>query len=160
MRLDLSVRDVSARIVQSDTLSCSRTTVSLSAASSTVPGTAVYQWAAVAGGITGPTNTSSVQITAPGIYSVTVTSLPSGCQDIRSWDVITDGSQPAIFLNDKVIDCSNPSVVLDPIVFPEDVTYSWNGPGGFMSSLRDPAVSVGGEYWLVATDPDGSLFGS
>lgn len=155
VRLDLSVREVYARIVQSDTLSCSRTTVTLSAASSTVPGTAAYQWAAVAGGITGPTNTSSVQITAPGIYSVTVTSLPSGCRDIRSWDVITDDSQPAIFMDDEVIDCNNPTVTLDPIVFPADVTYSWNGPGGFTSNVRNPSVSEGGEYWLVVTDPDG-----
>jgi hypothetical protein len=51
------------------------------------------------------------------------------------------------------INCSNPSVTLTATSATAGITYNWSGPGGFTSTLQNPAVSMAGIYQLTVTDP-------
>ena len=157
VNLDLAVIDVVARIAQIDTLTCDNQIVELTAASSTVPGNAKYRWSTIGGIIVGPANSETIEVSAPGIYAVTVTSQPAGCKDVRSWEVITDGSQPVVVVDDVVLDCNTTSEVFDPFVFPSDVSFNWSGPGGFQSVDEAPQVNTGGTYWVTVTDATGCV---
>jgi hypothetical protein len=54
-----------------------------------------------------------------------------------------------------VLTCTIATVTLDAITDAISPVYSWTGPDGFTSSLRNPVVSMPGNYTVVVTDNDG-----
>ncbi len=53
----------------------------------------------------------------------------------------------------QTITCLAPSVVLEGSSNIPGATYSWSGPGGFTSNLKQPTVVNPGPYSLTITDP-------
>jgi hypothetical protein len=54
-----------------------------------------------------------------------------------------------------VLTCTNVTVTLDVITDAVNPVYSWTGPNGFTSTLRNPVVSIAGSYTVVVTGSDG-----
>jgi hypothetical protein len=131
------------------TLSCSTTAVNLDV--TTNVSSVTYAW-------TGPNGfTSTVRnpsVTAPGIYSVTVTSGSETAtasitvqQNIAVPAAVTAapaGALTCIVSDIKVVGSSATS----------NVTYSWTGPEGFSSALQDPLVTKPGAYVLTVRRND------
>lgn len=153
--LDLSTIQVSAIVSQLDTLSCSNGSTILYAGASNVPGTPRYSWSTTGGVIIGATNQASLVIGSAGIYTVTVTDVPSGCTDVVSRVAITDGSEPFVQVSDGAITCSDTTFTIETVVFPMNVSFEWTGPGGFTDTVQNPTVDEAGTYFLTVTDDTG-----
>lgn len=140
---------------------CSGTNLTLSAQTST-PGTAFYNWS-------GPNNFSSnlqnpsinnAITAASGKYFVSVTI--NDCKsEADMFEVVVDSTpaKPTIKTNSPV--CSDNDINLDFTTdFPGTLTYSWTGPKGFSSDLKNPiipnaTVSDGGSYLLKIASTEG-----
>lgn len=123
-----------------------------------VTGTGSYIWS----GPNGFSSTNADPIitnagtSAAGTYSVTVTNAGS-CTDIATVNVTVNASPAASATADDVDLCvSNP---LNLHASGGD-TYSWTGPGGFMSNISDPVINSvdptnAGLYTVTVTNSSG-----
>ncbi|MBK9338687.1 MAG: gliding motility-associated C-terminal domain-containing protein [Lewinellaceae bacterium] len=148
--LDVAPPDVSA---SGNTISCSAPQVSISGASAT-PG-ATFQWL-------GPNSFNSPDpnplVDDGGAYTLVVTA-PNGCTSDATVDVLLDTNQPLVFASaPDVLTCSTTSVQVSSTATNASSpvqSYSWSGPGGFVSVDEDPLVSEPGEYTVVVTSANG-----
>ncbi|MBC7774909.1 MAG: HYR domain-containing protein [Phycisphaerae bacterium] len=128
------------------TLTCVVQMVQLTGSSNT-PGVS-FDWA-------GPNNfTSSLQsinISVPGPYTLTVKNPVNGCTGTVTVTVLQNIATPNASASGGVKTCSSPTVSLAGNSSTQGVTYSWTGPGGFMSTLQNPSVSFVGNYTLKVT---------
>lgn len=146
----LAPEEVTASV--SAILTCVRTTVQLTGASSTAGVT--YRW-------TGPgTITNADQavatVSAPGIYTLMVTHGTNGCFVTKTVTVGQDIEAPANLTASAsgTITCTVQNVTLSAISSTTStLTYSWTGPEQFMSTAQRPSVAGGGAYTVVATNP-------
>ncbi|UPK67184.1 T9SS type A sorting domain-containing protein [Chitinophaga filiformis] len=132
-----------------DTLTCARSSVTLTGSSNTSDVT--YSWS-------GPGNfTSSVQnpaVTAAGDYVLTVTNTSTGCTAKDTVTVIQNNFSPGATAEvSGPLTCASPTVVLTGNSATAGVTYSWSGPGNFSSLLQNPGVSVAGTYTVTIRNP-------
>ncbi|MBK6348251.1 MAG: hypothetical protein IPF68_20375, partial [Bacteroidales bacterium] len=85
-------------------LTCTLTSITLSAASSTGQGTLSYLWS------TGAT-TVSINVNAPGDYSVTITDSDNGCTDTELVTVTQDITTPvAVIAGNVELTCTVTSI--------------------------------------------------
>ena len=129
-------------------LTCTSTSVILSGSSGTSGVT--YNWS-------GPDNfTSSLQnptVTGAGTYSLTVTDSTTGCTSTDTANVIQNGNLPGASANvSGPITCKVNSVTLTGNSSTSNVTYNWNGPGNFISTIQNPVVNETGIYTLTVTN--------
>jgi hypothetical protein len=133
----------------SDTLTCSRTYVTLSGNSSVSEAT--YKWSGPDGFV------SSIQnpiVTVPGTYTLTVTDPVNGCNSVASVEVVQNTTIPGATARvEDTLTCSKTSVTITGGFPTSGVTYNWTGPNGFTSTLQSPSVSASGLYTLTVTDP-------
>jgi hypothetical protein len=140
--------DVPDVIVAGGTIDCQNEDLMLMGNSTTMDVT--YSWI-------GPDSyTSSEQnptVSVGGIYILEVMS-PNGCTNMDSVIVMVDIDMPDAMATGGVIDCDNTDVVLMGNSATADVTYSWTGPGGYMSLEQNPTVEEPGAYILevIATN--------
>ncbi|MCF6407432.1 hypothetical protein L3C95_31350, partial [Chitinophaga filiformis] len=141
--------DLTATASVSDTLTCTKTSVTLSGASN-ASGVS-YSWS-------GPGNfTSTVQnpaVTTAGNYTLTVTNPSTGCTATATVTVIANITAPIASAGvSGPLSCGVSSVTLSGSSETAGVTYRWTGPNGFTSALQRPVVSVTGTYTLTVTNP-------
>lgn len=133
--------------VADDTLRCDQPMVVLSC--TTDVQNALFAWS-------GPGNFSSdlqnPTVMQEGPYMVTVTNPVNGCTAVATATIYSDAQLPQIILSPPPgpLTCSNPSVVLQVVSTPPQVTFMWQGPNGFMSDLPNPVVSEPGVYTATA----------
>lgn len=135
------------------TISCSSSSVTLSATSSV--GAATYSWAGPnSSNQAGTTpNASSTNVNATGTYTVTATDPGSGCSASASVAVVSNITPPGASINSPAtLTCSNTSVVLTASSPTSGVNYVWNG-GGAGSANN---VTTGGTYTVTVTNPANS----
>jgi hypothetical protein len=112
-----------------------------------------------AGGLTGDyiwstgATTSTITVTTPGTYSITVTG-NSGCCSIDNID-ISFGDNPVATATGGTLDCTGGDIMLMGASSIPNVSYSWTGPGGYTSSDQNPLVSQEGTYTLTVSTPEG-----
>ena len=152
--LDLYVEKFNVSITQFDTLSCENNSTLLDASGSGPGLDGLYAWSTTNGVIASDTSEPIVTISAPGLYSVTVTD-QSGCTSMKDWIAIADGTYPLVSVTDGVLTCSRTIHRFKPVTFPGDVSFSWIGPGGFTSNAKNPPITMGGEYVLTVEDTSG-----
>ncbi|SEW25552.1 hypothetical protein SAMN05428988_3649 [Chitinophaga sp. YR573] len=104
---------------------------------------------------TGPNGfTSTAQnptVTAGGQYVVTAT-LPSGCTVSTSVTVAEDKAAPDLSASGGSFGCLT-SIVINASTSIANPQYSWTGPSGFTSTLKNPTVSTAGTYTVTVTNP-------
>ncbi|SEE68216.1 hypothetical protein SAMN04488034_1021, partial [Salinimicrobium catena] len=127
---------VTANISGNELLTCANPSITLDAGGSTVQGTASYSWS------TGATS-QTINVTAAGDYSVTVTDTNSGCSDTATVTVI-ENMTPAVatITGNETLTCDVTSVTLDASASTADgnFTYLWS------NGSTDPSITV--------TEPD------
>ena len=128
------------------TLTCDVTSVMLMGG-----GNGSYSW-------TGPGGfTSSDQnpvVATAGTYTLTVTGA-NGCTSQASADVLLDADAPIATAIGGSIDCDLGTFQLIGTADQSNVSFSWTGPNGFLSTQQDPVVSDTGLYVLVVTATNG-----
>ncbi|SEM31115.1 hypothetical protein SAMN04488505_10421 [Chitinophaga rupis] len=139
---------ITATASVTDSLTCTRTSVTLSGSSSVT--NATYRW-------TGPNSfTSTTQnpsVTAPGNYILTVTDLAMGCTAMDTVMVVRNTTAPNVTAAASgSLSCGASSVTLLGSSSTAGVTYSWTGPNNFTSTAQNPQVSVAGDYILTVTN--------
>ena len=119
-----------------------------------------YSWSGPAGNLS--SNTSSVSVTAPGQYTVTITNA-AGCNTSVTASVsvtkstppiVHAGSDQTIHLGDSVTIGGSPTAAGGA----GNYTYVWSSiPVGFTSAIADPRVSPtsGTTYIVAVTDSSG-----
>ncbi|MCF8237780.1 MAG: gliding motility-associated C-terminal domain-containing protein [Saprospiraceae bacterium] len=149
VEVDIVPPDVSA---QGDTLDCVITTIALNGNSST-PG-ATYQWFDPA--MAPLATTPSINVTNPGIYTLTVTG-PNGCTQSTTAEAVLNAQIPDINITqtDDTITCLVPDIDLTGSSS-VNVTYAWtdgnNQPVGSNPLLK---VTTAGSYTLLITAANG-----
>ncbi len=103
---------------------------------------------------TGPNSfsasTPDITVSIPGDYVFTVTAL-NGCISAPSLTIIQDTVTPQMLTaTGGLLNCTFTSIDLASSSISE-VSYSWDGPGGFTSALQNPSVSNPGSYTVTFT---------
>ncbi|WP_111706340.1 T9SS type B sorting domain-containing protein [Lutibacter citreus] len=128
-------------------LTCSTTSVTLDAGSSTVQGISSYLWS------TGAT-TSTINVTEPGNYSVTVTDSANGCDATSEVFTVTENiiEPEVVIIGDSELTCSTTSVTLDAgsSIVQETASYLWS-TGATTSTIN---VEEPGDYSVTVTDSE------
>ncbi|MBK9335647.1 MAG: T9SS type A sorting domain-containing protein [Lewinellaceae bacterium] len=133
--------------VDNDNLTCVVSSVTLEA--TTNANDPVFAW-------TGPngfaSNLQNPTTGEAGAYQLAVTDPNTGCTTTTTTTVANDTEPPGATATGGALTC----VVLELELLAEAeapvVTYSWTGPGGFVSNLQEPGVSLPGDYSVVITD--------
>lgn len=142
----LSPENVTAGV--SDILTCTRTAVELTGASSTA--SVSYRW-------TGPgtivhADQPVASVSAPGTYTLTVTNGANGCTVVKTVSVQQDIAVPAnvTAVPSGMLTCTVPGVTLSAsATAAAELTYAWTGPDQFTSALQRPVVTAPGVYTVI-----------
>lgn len=131
------------------TITCTNATLSYTATASSGSN---INWDGPSGPITG----NPIDISAPGDYTVTVTDPVNGCNTNSVISIASNTVSPSITnasSSADSINCANPSVSLNANATGTNVSYSWNGPGGYSSAQQNPnGISTAGSYTVMVTD--------
>lgn len=128
------------------TCSASSTTIT---GSSPTPGV-TWSWTGP-GGFTSTLQNPTVNST--GTYTLVVTNPTNGCTSSATATVSPDSNVPDATASGGTITCSNLSVTLNGGSVTPGATFSWAGPGGFISTQQDPVVTLDGTYTLTVFNP-------
>ena len=137
----------------SGNITCLQPSVTLTATSSTTGVTYSWTGGQGTGTITNP-NTATPTVSTAGIYMVTARNSTNGCSTTKSVTVTEDKVLPTVSAGSSgTFTCVVNSVTLTATTSTANATYQWSGPGGFTSTVRNPAVSVSGTYNVTARNP-------
>jgi gliding motility-associated-like protein len=150
-----------ANILPPVLLTCATTTQVLDGSgSSSASGNNGYLWTTVGGNITSATNTATVDIDAPGDYSLLITDITTGCTDSTMVTVLQDIATPSVVIAIPVqLNCITPTQILDgsnSTTNSGTFVYSWSTAGGNIISATNTAtaeIDAAGDYTLAITDP-------
>lgn len=102
-------------------------------------------------------NSASVQ--KSGIYSVTVTNGVTGCTQIQSASILVHQTPSAAVLSVPASGavCNGQPLLLDVSTNASNPIFSWSGPAGFSSTLKNPLLPAAGPpnagiYTVTVTD--------
>lgn len=131
---------VNAGIAPPGTLTCTNTSVTLSAVNTTQ--TATYTWNT---GATGPTLT----VTQPGTYTLIVSS-GGNCADTASVTVTQNNTPPTVQVNptSAALDCSTTTATFTASTNATNATYNWSNT----QTTSNITVSTAGTYAVTVTD--------
>ncbi|MCC7503699.1 MAG: gliding motility-associated C-terminal domain-containing protein [Saprospiraceae bacterium] len=130
------------------TLTCTQTSLTLNGDIQTAGATGLWSGP---NGFTSDQN--SVTVSVPGEYTFTVTAL-NGCKSAPIINVFEDVAAPEeVLATGGLLNCTFTNVTLNSSSITPNVTYSWTGPGGFVSNDQNPAVTNPGTYVVTATNP-------
>ena len=130
-------------------IDCAAGAVTIMGTSSTSGST--VQWSGP-GGFTASTNNATV--TQQGTYVFTVTGT-NGCTNSADAIVTLDAGVPISFATGGELNCTNNSITVTGGTSTLGATFSWTGPGGFMSTANSFLVSQPGDYILTASAANG-----
>lgn len=139
-------------------VSCLTPAIQLSGAGSSTGSLFAYQWTTQDGQILQGANTLFPTIGAPGLYTLTVTNVNTGCQEEASVLVTSDDEPPLAAASvDGVLGCQNPQLTLDASASSQGnmFSYSWSTPNGNIVSGANtpmPVVNEPGLYILTVTN--------
>lgn len=149
LNLDIPIDTLAPKVqLNPDTLNCSKSFISL------IPQTNAqnlkFTWS-------GPNNfnskADSIWINVPGFYHLNALA-ENGCQDSATAHIAIDTLGPILSGPDDTLTCLKTQTTL--LLFSSDsAQYSWQGPSNFTSNLKNPKVSIPGDYQVSATKPNG-----
>jgi hypothetical protein len=133
------------------TLTCSKQALTLTGTINTPNSTGVWSGPA---GFT-PVTTDTAVVTMAGDYTFTVTSGDNGCISKPKLTVAIDTLRPKnTTAFGGLLSCVVPSLTIHGNSTTSGATYSWTGPNGFTSNLKNPTgIIVPGNYIVTITNP-------
>lgn len=109
-----------------------------------------YSWAGPNGfSFLGP----NPQVTAAGVYTVTVSNPLNGCTATATVTVSANQTPPDVNAAGGQLSCQTGAVILPGGSNTPGATFVWTGPGGFTFNGPTPAVTLPGVYTLTVTNP-------
>ncbi|MEM6965191.1 MAG: gliding motility-associated C-terminal domain-containing protein, partial [Bacteroidota bacterium] len=139
-----------------DLLTCSLGAVTLSGSGNAPFNNITYQWLDQNNNPIPNSNTTSVEVTQPGIYTLIVTDNTNGCTATDQVTVQADNNFPVAEAGpDLILDCDFNDVLLGSANPPTNYSYQWIATtGGFIANptIPNPTVNQPGTYQLVVTD--------
>ena len=138
-------------ITGNEELNCATTEIMLDASASTIENPS-YLWN------TGAT-TTTLAVSAPGVYSVTVLDLDTGCSEIAEVTVVQDITAVVVIISgNEELTCFNTVVTLDASgsTIQGEASYLWS-TGETTASID---VTEPGSYTVAVTDSDNGCSGS
>ncbi|QQS31260.1 MAG: T9SS type A sorting domain-containing protein [Sphingobacteriales bacterium] len=110
----------------------------------TSPGTASFSWQGPGGYFSAEQNPVIVNATTSntGTYILTITI--AGCQSTPASTSVTVNPIPTVIASNNSPVCQGPEIQLSAVTSATGtVTFNWEGPNAFTSTLQDPEVSSG-----------------
>lgn len=101
-------------------------------------------------------STPNISVMTAGQYLVTVTG-GNGCITLDTVNIVQDTDPPDFNLAGGGLECETQSIMLDPNVSDQGVTYAWSGPSDFSSTSAAPIVFATGDYDLTLTGLNGCI---
>lgn len=152
-------QNVTISASNSGIVTCTNSTITLSASTTSVSPVS-YSWAATSGGhITSGSSTANITVDKAGVYSVIVTNLNNGCTTTASITVSEQKILPDISVVDPAsqkLTCTRTSVQLSGSSATPGATFNWTGAGTITGpTLTNPTVSDTGIYTFTVTAPNG-----
>ncbi|WP_089914327.1 beta strand repeat-containing protein [Chitinophaga rupis] len=133
-------------VTQPPVLTCTTTSVNLTAASTTNGVT--ITWTGFAAG------QNSVSVTAPGTYTATATTA-NGCSTTASVTVTQDNAKPNLTVTQPaVLTCTTSSVNLTAATTTTGASITWTG---FAAGQNPISVTAPGKYYAVVTGSNGCI---
>ncbi len=127
-------------------LTCAQSSIQLS--TTTNASSPTWSW-------TGPNgfnaNIANPTVSAPGTYTVTVTSASNGCTATASTTVTGDTNPPSLATNGATLTCAITSAQITVNSTPAGSGFVWTGPNGFNSNIQTPTVTAAGTYTVTVT---------
>ncbi|MCB9305463.1 MAG: gliding motility-associated C-terminal domain-containing protein [Lewinellaceae bacterium] len=144
-----------AIIALPDTLDCTQDTIILDGSGSS-PGS-FYTWQNANGLVL--SNATMLPVTSPGLYRLIVQRFFAGilCADTALVTVPASQQFPDLTVTGDSLTCANTVGKISAVSNTPGVSYAWNGPGGFVSNLPDPEVTLAGVYTVTLTAPNGCV---
>ena len=142
-------------VLDPDTLTCAKPVDTLDASGSTTgSGNKDFSWKTSGGAIVGAApDSSTIQVNAPGSYTVTLTDPNNGCTRKKTLSVEMDTASPDLAMDAvDTLTCVKGNVALDASASTSksgSLDYNWS-TGASTDSI---AVSSAGNYSLTITDP-------
>jgi gliding motility-associated-like protein len=144
----------------SDTLDCSTLSLSLNTNGSSTGTQFTYAWSTTDGFIVNGANTSTPQVSAPGVYELTMTNMANGCSASNQVTVLQNITAPGVLIaQPNELTCSVPiqSVTATPLQPGASYTYSWSASAGgnILPPFINASINVNaaGTYQVVVSDP-------
>lgn len=135
----------SAAVLPTQTLTSCNPSATIAPTYTSTSTLSTYVWQGP--GVTGASNSASVTVNQPGIYTVSYTNT-AGCSAISTYTVMSGPPTVSVTAVTASISCTNPTAVIAPVYTPPaDLTFSWTaiGTGSISGS------STGGS--IVVTQP-------
>lgn len=149
LNLDIPIDTLAPNIqLLPDTLNCSQTTIALFPKKSTSK--LILNWG-------GPNNFKSqadtVWVDVPGNYFLNAIA-ENGCQDSANVFISIDTLRPLLTGMNDTLTCIKTQLNL---LISDNGTsqYSWLGPSGFNSTLKNPLINLAGDYQVTARKSNG-----
>ncbi len=114
-----------------------------------------FEWNTANGNIQSDPYQQVINISYPGLYSVTVTN-QHGCTKTQNFEVPGDLAVPIIDITgDLSLDCYQPSTSLSAGPNNQNIDFSWILPDSTTSLLKTLVTSLSGEFFLMGVGPNG-----
>ncbi|MDX2280799.1 MAG: T9SS type A sorting domain-containing protein [Saprospiraceae bacterium] len=95
---------------------------------------------------------TSVSMSTPGVYELLATNTLNGCSSTTSVTINQNTTAPTISIaNPATLTCALASTTIN-LSAGNNNTYSWFGPGNYISVLEDPTVTIPGTYSVTVTN--------
>ncbi len=141
------------------TLTCTFTNTTLSAAGSSTGPLFSYNWSTSNGNITSGANTFSPGINAPGTYTVTVTNSSNLCTETASVTILQNIQSPIVNAGvDNQLTCVLTNLPLQAQIVSassQNIGYQWTTPNGQIiagGNTASPIIGAPGSYLVTVTD--------
>ncbi len=141
------------------TLTCTFTNTTLSAAGSSTGAIYSYAWSTTTGNITAGANTFSPDIDAPGTYIVTVTNTTNLCTQTASVTIGLNIQSPVVNAgSDNLLTCVITSLSLNAEILSsssQNIGYQWDTANGQIingGNTASPVIGAPGTYVVTVTD--------
>lgn len=143
-----------ARVVLSDTLTCTRTSINLDGRGSTQGSNMSYTWLDNEGRIV--SQNIQAQVSRPGLYALEVLNTTNGCLGQTETLVAKDTNAPRLILNGALFPCNRDTFSYRGAnILPQNRNYQFRWTGPNIAGRSDTLllqVTRAGRYILTATD--------
>lgn len=130
-------------------ITCLQTSITIDGMTNAL--TPTWNWAGP--GINGGNQSQeNPNVTQGGTYTVTVTNQANGCISTATTVVTLNNTNPTASAGaNDTLTCVAPNIILQGAgnAGGQPISFTWTGPGGFMSNIAQPSINVAGSYILT-----------